>query len=192
MKNVIFTAVLMICIIVIGLFVASYIFQKPQDASGGQGIEKADGIPITAGGDVSRRLGISQKPKKAYNQESHPLLMTLFFLVLGMQMVALFLASYVIGKIRRSKDPYQIKLRKLENADIFLDLPLYIGLFGTVASFIIIALNPQIGRLLAYSSTLVGIIISVLLRVFLLFPFRQELLDAEKFESQTPETATQD
>ena len=36
--------------------------------------------------------------------------------------------------------------------------------------------NPQISRLIAYSSTLVGIIFSVVLRVTLQYPIKQKLL----------------
>ena len=67
-------------------------------------------------------------------------------------------------------------MKKLENADLFLDLPLYFGLFGTVSSFIIMSFNPQVSRLLAYSSTLVGIIFSVVLRLVMQYPIRQRFL----------------
>jgi hypothetical protein len=53
---------------------------------------------------------------------------------------------------------------------------LYFGLFGTVSSFIIMSFNPQVSRLLAYSSTLVGIIFSVILRLALQYPIRQRFL----------------
>ena len=69
-----------------------------------------------------------------------------------------------------------MKMKKLENADLFLDLPLYFGLFGTVSSFIIMSFNPQVSRLLAYSSTLVGIIFSVVLRLVMQYPIRQRFL----------------
>ena len=70
----------------------------------------------------------------------------------------------------------------MENADLFLDLPLYFGLFGTVSSFIVMSFNPQISRLIAYSSTLVGIIFSVVLRVTLQYPIKQKLL-GERIEN---------
>ena len=69
-------------------------------------------------------------------------------------------------------------MKKLENADLFLDLPLYFGLLGTVASFIVMSFNPNISRLIAYSSTLVGIIFSVILRLIFQYPLKQALITA--------------
>jgi hypothetical protein len=101
----------------------------------------------------------------------------IFASIMVMQCTALFLAATVFVGIRRSLDTIDLKLKKMENADIFLDLPLYIGLFGTVSSFIVMSFNPQISRLIAYASTLIGIIFSVILRLSLQFPIRQKLLD---------------
>ena len=65
-----------------------------------------------------------------------------------------------------------------DGADLFLDLPLYFGLLGTVASFIVMSFNPNISRLIAYPSTLVGIIFSVILRLTLQYPLKQTLICA--------------
>ncbi|MGN1366732.1 MAG: hypothetical protein ACI406_15280 [Victivallis vadensis] len=73
----------------------------------------------------------------------------------------------------------KLKLKKLENADIFFDVPLYVGLFGTVSAFLVMTFSPQSSRLIAYSSTLIGIIFSLILRVVLLFPYRQKLLGSD-------------
>ena len=96
--------------------------------------------------------------------------------VMTLQIFAFLTALLVYGGLIRSKEPVAIRLRKVENADLFLDLPLYFGLFGTVSSFIVMAFNPQISRLIAYSSTLVGIIFSVVLRLILQYPLKQKLL----------------
>ena len=64
----------------------------------------------------------------------------------------------------------------LENADIFFDVPLYVGLFGTVSAFLVMTFSPQSSRLIAYSSTLIGIIFSLILRLAMLWPLRQKLL----------------
>ena len=96
--------------------------------------------------------------------------------VIIIQLAVLFAAMRVIGNIRKREEPADLKLKRLETAETYLDLPLYVGLFGTVASFIIISLNPQASRLVAYSSTLIGIIISINLRIFLYIPLRQRLL----------------
>ena len=64
----------------------------------------------------------------------------------------------------------------VENADIFFDIPLYVGLFGTVSAFLVMTFSPQSSRLIAYSSTLIGIIFSLILRVTMLYPLRRRLL----------------
>ena|GEM_PF-4454403 len=79
-----------------------------------------------------------------------------------------------------------IKGRHLENIEMFLDLPLYLGLFGSVLSFIIITLWPsQAGRLLAYVSTLFGIGFSGTLKFYYLYPTRRELIKASQ-ETSAP------
>jgi len=117
--------------------------------------------------------------------EYTPLSVSIFITILVLQLTALFSAAYVIGQIKSSRDSVQLKLKKLSNADIFMDLPLYIGLFGTVSSFIIITFCPQFSRLIAYSSTIIGILISVAIRTVLLFPYRQQLLTVEHASKQT-------
>ncbi len=96
--------------------------------------------------------------------------------VMLLQLFAFITALWVFLNIAKSGESYDIRMKKMEYADLFLDLPLYFGLFGTVSSFIVMSFNPQISRLIAYSSTLVGIIFSVVLRVALQYPIRQKLL----------------
>ncbi len=96
--------------------------------------------------------------------------------VLLIQGFAFITAFWVFNGIRISKEIYEVRVKKLENADIFLDLPLYFGLFGTVSAFIVITFNPSISKLIAYSSTLVGIIFSVFLRLALQYPLKQKLI----------------
>ncbi len=96
--------------------------------------------------------------------------------VMLLQGFAFLTALRVFNGLRKSQESYEVRLKKLENADLFLDLPLYFGLFGTVSSFIVMSFNPQISRLIAYSSTLVGIIFSVFLRMALQYPIKQKLI----------------
>ena len=98
--------------------------------------------------------------------------------ILILQAFAFVTAAGVFSGLKRSTEPVSIRLKKLENADLFLDLPLYFGLLGTVASFIVMSFNPNISRLIAYSSTLVGIIFSVILRLTLQYPLKQSLICA--------------
>lgn len=102
--------------------------------------------------------------------------MMIFVLILLLQISSFAIATKVFTSIRRSKFSSYIKDEKLKNADIFCDLPLYIGLFGTVSSFLLISFSPQSSRLVAYSSTLIGIIFSVVIRLSLVYPAKQELL----------------
>lgn len=100
----------------------------------------------------------------------------IFSAIIVIQFLVLFLGMTVLRFIDKSNDSIDVKLARLHNADIFLDLPLYVGLLGTVASFIVMTFNPQTSRLIAYSSTLIGLIISVFLRTTMLFPIKQHLV----------------
>jgi hypothetical protein len=71
----------------------------------------------------------------------------------------------------------RMKLQRLENLYIFFDLPLYCGLALTIFAFILItAFGAEVSRFLAYAATLVGIIVAVILRVFYLYPLREQLI----------------
>ena len=96
--------------------------------------------------------------------------------ILVLQATAFMMAAKVFSALKRSTEAVSIRLKKLENADLFLDLPLYFGLLGTVSSFIVMSFNPNISRLIAYSSTLVGIIFSVILRLVFQYPLKQKLI----------------
>lgn len=70
-----------------------------------------------------------------------------------------------------------LKLRQLENLDIFFDLPLYTGLALTILAFILISiLGAGVSRFLAYASTFVGILFTVALRLRYLYPLREKLI----------------
>ena len=105
--------------------------------------------------------------------------MLIFSVITVMQFLAFGVAFVVIGGIKKGADSVKLKLKKLENADIFFDVPLDVGLVGTVSAFLVMTFSPQSSRLIAYSSTLIGIIFSLILRVVLLFPYRQKLLGCD-------------
>ena len=70
-----------------------------------------------------------------------------------------------------------LKLRRLENLDIFFDLPLYCGLALTIFAFILITtFGAGVSRFLAYGSTFVGIVFAVIIRVVHLYPLREKLI----------------
>jgi hypothetical protein len=122
-------------------------------------------------GSVSDGSGFQSQAKAMGRVSLH-----IFSAIIVVQFLVLFLGMTVLRFIDKSGDSVDVKLARLNNADIFLDLPLYVGLLGTVASFIVMTFNPQTSRLIAYSSTLIGIIISVFLRTTMLFPIKQHLV----------------
>jgi len=87
---------------------------------------------------------------------------------------------YVRGKIRVVEDDeaatVDLRLRRLENLDIFLDLPLFTGLALTVVAFILITLNAGMSRHFAYTSTVVGILSAVSLRIRYVYPLKERLI----------------
>ena len=96
--------------------------------------------------------------------------------IIILQIMVLFIAAAVLKNIRKSSDTAKVKLAKLANADIFLDLPLYIGLFGSVSSFMVMSFSSSSGQLIAYSSTLIGIFFCTGLRVFVQYPLKSKLI----------------
>ena len=96
--------------------------------------------------------------------------------IIFLQIFAVAMAGHVVRKIVRSDLSASFKLARFKNADTFLDLPLYIGLFGSVSSFLLISFSPQSSRLVAYSSTLIGIIFSVIARLGILYPAKEKII----------------
>jgi hypothetical protein len=87
---------------------------------------------------------------------------------------------FVRSKIRSVEDdensPASLRLRRLDNLDVFLDLPLFTGLALTVCAFILITLNAGMSRHFAYTSTVVGILSSVSLRIRYQYPLKERLI----------------
>ena len=121
------------------------------------------------------------------NRTAAHLSFVILTVILILQAVAFMLAAKVFAGLKRSTEAVSVRLKKLENADIFLDLPLYFGLLGTVSSFIVMSFNPNISRLIAYSSTLVGIIFSVILRLVFQYPLKQALITADETNGKESE-----
>ncbi len=101
-------------------------------------------------------------------------------LSLGIHVMVWF---YVRKKIRFVEDDESeapaLRLKRLENLDIFFDLPLYTGLALTVIALILIALNAGMSRLFAYTSTVVGILSAVSLRIRYVFPLKERLIQVK-------------
>ena len=122
----------------------------------------------------------AQRTLMARSERAGMVALYIFTGIIIIQILALFIAVAVLGGIRRSAETAQVKLAKLANADIFLDLPLYIGLFGSVSSFMVMSFSASSGQLIAYSSTLIGIIFCTCMRVFLMYPMKSKLISQAK------------
>ena len=137
---------------------------------------------VTASTQMASENDIREAAKNVerINKTAARLSFVILVFILILQAVAFMFAAKVFGDLKRSTEAVAVRLKKLENADLFLDLPLYFGLLGTVASFIVMSFNPNISRLIAYSSTLVGIIFSVILRLIFQYPLKQALITADE------------
>ena len=127
---------------------------------------------LATGNDIRE----TAKTVESISRTAAPLSLFILIFILVLQVLAFMVAAAVFSDLKHSREAVAIRLKKLENADLFLDLPLYFGLLGTVSSFIVMSFNPGISRLIAYSSTLVGIIFSVILRLTLQYPLKQALI----------------
>lgn len=92
------------------------------------------------------------------------------------QLMVGFAARKRILKAKNEDGSPERRLRLLENQDAWLDLPLFIGLGGTILAFIFISLDAGVSRILAYSSTAAGIIVAVTLRMYFFQPAREALI----------------
>lgn len=108
--------------------------------------------------------------------------MWIFICITILQFIAVWIGYAVVTNIRHGKEEPEFKLKNLENAEVFFDVPLYFGLFGTVSAFLVMTFSPQSSRLIAYSSTLIGIIFSLILRVSFQYPLRRRLM-REQYEA---------
>lgn len=97
-----------------------------------------------------------------------------------LQGIAWISALYRFSRIKKSGLPADVQCELLETIEVYFDLPLYFGLLGTVLAFVLITLFPDAGLMFAYVSTALGILISVLLRLSYLTPYRQELIQSRE------------
>jgi hypothetical protein len=97
------------------------------------------------------------------------------FLVL--QASIYFFCLTKLAEIRRQDLSSPMKLRLLENEENLFDAGLYLGLFGTAASLILLTLGLIKPSLVsAYSSTLFGILFVALLKIFHVRPYKRRLI----------------
>jgi len=105
---------------------------------------------------------------------------TLSWIVIGfaifMQLIAWIAAAQKIAGVKKSGSSIEERFMQLEAIEVYFDLPLYLGLLGTVLSFILITIYPEAGLMFAYVSTGIGIVVSVILHLFYLTPYKQDLI----------------
>jgi hypothetical protein len=102
------------------------------------------------------------------------LVLALFFVV---QLIIYALCLIKLREIRREKGGPGLKLSLLDNEEYLFDFGLYVGLGGTVASLILVAIGiVEASLMAAYASTLFGILFVALLKVFHVRPMRRRLI----------------
>lgn len=127
-------------------------------------------------GDVYGKVGVNSAESIAQRSAvTAKLSMWIFSVITVLQFIAFGTGYGVVSSIAKNGEPVELKWKQLENSDIFFDIPLYLGLFGTVSAFLVMNFSPQSSRLIAYSSTLIGIIFSLLLRLIMQYPLKQRL-----------------
>ncbi len=130
--------------------------------------------PAQAAGaaDTVTATGKGASMNQSQNQIS--LYFALGFFVL--QVLAFFWGYLEIRRVARSEETPRVKLRLLDNDEHLFDLGLYLGLGGTVLSLTIIALGLFNPGMIAYTSTLFGIIEVAALKLVCLRPLRRDLI----------------
>jgi len=134
-------------------------------------------ISSETGTSAGMELGVGGAAVSVSPSDSAMLSGTVVFLSLLIHAVVWF---YVRNKLKQVEDDETAKptlrLRRLDNLDIFLDLPLFCGLALTVIAFILITLDAGMSRHFAYTSTVVGILSAVSLRIRYLYPLKERLI----------------
>ena len=124
--------------------------------------------------------GDTSAPAVGQRTDSALLSGTVVLISLAIHVIVWF---FVRGKIRQVEDderaPTKLRLKRLENLDVFLDLPLFTGLALTVIAFILITLDAGMSRHFAYTSTVVGILSAVSLRIWYQYPLKERLIQME-------------
>lgn len=137
--------------------------------------------PFAPGTAATPKLSIASLTNPTANMmnaitiDNVTLLILLIFLVLQ---VGLYIFCLVkLSEIRRQRVNEETKLRLLDNEENLFDGGLYLGLGGTVASLIFLAVGVVEASLMAaYASTLFGIIFVSLFKIFHLRPLKRRLI----------------
>ena len=107
---------------------------------------------------------------------------------LFIQVVIFMMCLSRISEVKQEDGHSRLKLALLDNEENLFDLGLYVGLGGTVLSLILLlVLDVKQDALIgAYTSTLFGILFVAALKIFVVRPYRNDLLkqaDERRYES---------
>ena len=94
------------------------------------------------------------------------------------QVVIFMICLSRVSEVKQEDGSAKLRLSLLDNEDNLFDLGLYVGLGGTVLSLILLlVLDVKQDALIgAYTSTLFGILFVAALKIFIVRPFRNDLL----------------
>lgn len=102
------------------------------------------------------------------------LILLLFFIL---QLVIYIFCLIKLAEIQRHPVSQQTKLRLLDNEEQLFDLGLYVGLAGTVAALITLSIGiVEASLMMAYASTLLGILFVAFLKIMHVRPLKRRLL----------------
>ena len=155
----------LVAVAVITVCVLCYKYSSGFKSMFGGAVENIGKVP-ESGETIARR-----------NERAGWVSLGLFTGIVVVQVFCLFAAITVFRQIKEIQEDVEAKLARIANADIFLDLPLYVGLFGSVSSFMVMSISSSGGQLIAYSSTLIGIIFCTCMRLFLMYPLKSKLIE---------------
>ena len=113
---------------------------------------------------------------KQFTNETHNFASTFLFLIfIGAQIWVFLKVKKELKEVSKTRQlEHQSKM--LDNAEFYFDLPIYLGLCGTVIAFILMTFDPSGSRLIAYSTTASGILLSAYMRGALLLPMKKQLV----------------
>ena len=94
------------------------------------------------------------------------------------QVVIFMICLSRVSEVKQEDGSAKLRLSLLDNEENLFDLGLYVGLGGTVLSLILLlVLDVKQDALIgAYTSTLFGILFVAALKIFIVRPFRNDLL----------------
>ena len=98
-------------------------------------------------------------------------------LFLVLQLLVYVFCLIRLASIKRLTASPELKLKLLENEENLFDLGLYIGLFGTVTSLVLLTVGVVTASLMAaYTSTLFGIIVTAFVKIAHVRRYKRRLL----------------